>query len=173
MGFPRSASSLRFPSARAPDLGTTPNRSSPSRHFGHRHVWQRAHSRRQLVQAGGLAVAGAVASRWDRAHAQAQATDVPAPKAIPGGGFEIEGQLFHVYDYIPGNEPSTIGDFRGLVAINHLTGEGTVTRGGPNGGLATPTTTGDRLVYDTDMRIMKGQYIGEDGEEHQGTFGFV
>jgi hypothetical protein len=85
----------------------------------------------------------------------------------------MEGQQFHVYLNEPGNEPSTIGDFRGLVAINHLQGEGTVIRGGPNGGLATPTATGDRIGYDADMRIMKGQYIGEDGQEHEGTFGFI
>jgi hypothetical protein len=95
------------------------------------------------------------------------------PKPIAGGGFEVEGELLHVYDYIPGNEPSTIGDFRGLVAINHLTGEGTVLRGSDTGGISTPTATGDRLVYDADMRIMQGLYIGEDGQEHEGTFGFV
>lgn len=116
-------------------------------------------------------MAGAFASRWDRALAQA--SDVPAPKPIEGGGFEIEGELLHVYDYLPGNEPSTIGDFRGLVAINHLQGEGTVTRGGPASGLSRATKTGDRLVYDADMRIMKGLYIGEDGQEHEGTFGFI
>ena len=54
-----------------------------------------------------------------------------------------------------------------------MTGEGTVIRGGPNGGLATPTATGARIGYDADMRIMKGQYIGEDGQEHEGSFGFI
>ena len=88
----------------------------------------------------------------------------------------MEGETLHVYDYLPGNEPSTIGDFRGLVAINHLQGEGIVTRGGGSsggGGISTPSATGDRLVYDADMRIMEGLYIGEDGQEHQGTFGFI
>ena len=102
----------------------------------------------------------------------AQEADGANPKPIPPG-FEMEGQKFHVYLNEPGNEPSTIGDFRGLVAINHLQGMGTVIRGGPNGGLATPTATGDRIGYDADMRIMKGQYIGEDGQEHEGTFGFI
>jgi hypothetical protein len=54
-----------------------------------------------------------------------------------------------------------------------MTGEGKVIRGGPNGGLATPTATDARIGYDADMRIMKGQYIGEDGQEHEGTFGFI
>jgi hypothetical protein len=144
---------------------------APLRTLDHRPFWRRAQSRRRLLQAsGGLAVASVLGRQWDRVLAQEAGGANPKPIR---GGFEIEGQLYHAYDYIPGNEPSTIGDFRGLVAINHLSGEGTVIRGGPNGGLATPTTTGDRLVYDTDMRIMKGQYIGEDGQEHQGTFGFI
>jgi hypothetical protein len=116
-------------------------------------------------------LAGLASGRGSRAFAQ-DATIV-SPKPIAGGGFEIDGELLHVYDYIPGNEPSTIGDFRGLVAINHLQGEGTVTRGSNTGGISTPTATGDRLVYDADMRIMKGLYIGEDGQEHEGTFGFI
>jgi hypothetical protein len=123
-----------------------------------------------MQTAAGLVVAG-MASRANRVLAQE--TAVAMPKPIAGGGFEVEGELLHVYDYIPGNEPSTIGDFRGLVAINHLSGEGTVLRGSDTGGISTPTATGDRLVYDADMRIMQGLYIGEDGQEHEGTFGFV
>jgi hypothetical protein len=154
----------------ARDLPGRRSHAIPHQH-GHNHFWHRALSRRGVVQAaGGFALAGLAAGRGTRAFAQDAGG--AAPKPIPAG-FEIEGQLFHAYDYISGNEPSTIGDFRGLVAINHLSGEGTVICGGPNGGLATPTAAGDRLVYDTDMRIMKGQYIGEDGQEHEGTFGFV
>jgi hypothetical protein len=123
-----------------------------------------------MQTAAGLVVAG-MASRANRVLAQE--STVAMPKPIAGGGFEIEGELLHVYDYIPGNEPSTIGDFRGLVAINHLAGEGTVLRGSDTGGISTPTADGDRLVYDADMRVMKGLYIGEDGQEHEGTFGFI
>jgi hypothetical protein len=138
---------------------------------GHDHFWHRALSRRGVVRAvGGLALVG-LAGRPSRALAQDAAGAMPKP--IAGGGFEVDGELLHVYDYLPGNEPSTIGDFRGLVAINHLQGEGTVTRGGGGGGVSTPTATGDRLVYDADMRIMKGLYVGEDGQEHEGTFGFI
>lgn len=140
--------------------------------IGHTHFWQRAQSRRWVIQrAGGLALAGLAAAR--RRPAFAQEAGGANPRPIAGGGFEIEGEVLHVYDYLPGNEPSTIGDFRGLVAINHLQGEGTVTSGGGGGGISTPTATGDRLVYDADMRIMKGLYIGEDGQEHEGTFGFT
>jgi len=169
MGLPRSTLFHARPPVRAPiRFGAPP---APPGYRGHDHFWHRALSRRGVVRAaGGLALVG-LAGRAGRAHAQ-DAAGV-SPKPIPGGGFDYEGESFHVYDYIPGNEPSTIGDFRGLVAINHLLGEGTVTRGGGGGGISTPTATGDRLVYDADMRIMKGLYIGEDGQEHEGTFGFI
>ena len=169
-------------------MGLPPTSMSPGHplvrtgHHGHAHFWQRAYTRRGIVRgAGGLALMG-LAGRSHHALAQGTPaasdpwTDVATPKPIPGGGFEVEGETLHVYDYLPGNEPSTIGDFRGLVAINHLQGEGIVTRGGGSsggGGISTPSATGDRLVYDADMRIMEGLYIGEDGQEHQGTFGFI
>jgi hypothetical protein len=172
MGLPRAAKSSATPPDRALQRAGSISPLRGNRYHGHRHFWRRALSRRSVIQAtGGLALAGLAAGRWDRVLAQT--TDAAMPKAIPGGGFEYEGELFHVYDYIPGNEPSTIGDFRGLVAINHLQGEGTVTRGSDGGGMGTPTATGDRLVYDADMRIMKGLYVGEDGQEHEGTFGFI
>jgi hypothetical protein len=150
-------------------------------HHGHAHFWHRAYTRRGIVRAGaGAALIGltgrpAHALAQDAAGATPTWDEVAMPKPIAGGGFEVEGEVLHVYDYLPGNEPSTIGDFRGLVAINHLQGEGTVTRGGSGsgGGISTPSATGDRLVYDADMRVMKGLYIGEDGQEHQGTFGFI
>jgi hypothetical protein len=172
MGLPRSALSSGRPLVRAPDGAGISPVSRPLGDHGHRHFWHRAQSRRRLIQAaGGLALAGLGATRGTRTFAQ-EASSV-SPKPIAGGGFEVEGELLHVYDYIPGNEPSTIGDFRGLVAINHLSGEGTVLRGSNSGGISTPTATGDRLVYDADMRVMKGLYIGEDGQEHEGTFGFI
>jgi hypothetical protein len=172
MGLPRSALSSGRPFVRAPDgAGLTPA-SRAMGHRGHRHFWHRARSRRAVAQtAAGLILAGLATGRTSRASAQ-DASSV-SPKPIAGGGFEVEGELLHVYDYVPGNEPSTIGDFRGLVAINHLAGEGTVLRGSSTGGISTPTATGDRLVYDADMRVMKGLYIGEDGQEHEGTFGFI
>jgi hypothetical protein len=172
MGLPRSALSSGRPLVRAPDGAVISPASRALGYHGHRHFWHRARSRRAVVQtAAGLVLGGLAASRMNRGLAQ-EATNV-SPKPIAGGGFEVEGELLHVYDYIPGNEPSTIGDFRGLVAINHLQGEGTVLRGSNSGGMSTPTATGDRLVYDADMRVMKGLYIGEDGQEHEGTFGFI
>jgi hypothetical protein len=171
MGLPRSALSSGRPLVPAPDGAGVSPASRALGYHGHRHFWHRMRSRRGFIQAtGGLAAAGLAVSRGYRAFAQE--ANGANPKPIPPG-FEMEGQQFHVYLNEPGNEPSTISDFRGLVAINHLQGMGTVIRGGPNGGLATPTATGDRIGYDADMRIMKGQYIGEDGQEREGTFGFI
>src|SRR4051812_25146057 len=143
MGLPRSSLSSGRPLVRAPDgAGLSPALPAWGYH-GRRSFGRRAHSRRKFIQAaGGLAFAGLATTRWTRTFAQDAGGANPKP--IPAG-FEIEGQVFHAYDYLPGNEPSTIGDFRGLVAINHLSGEGTVIRGGPNGGLGTPTPTRDPL----------------------------
>jgi hypothetical protein len=172
MGLPRSALVSGRPLVSAPDVAGSFLTHPGAGYHGHNHFWHRALSRRGAVQtAAGLVLAGLAAGRGH--HAFAQGAGGANPKPIAGGGFEVEGELLHVYDYIPGNEPSTIGDFRGLVAINHLAGEGTVLRGSNSGGISTPTATGDRLVYDADMRVMKGLYIGEDGQEHEGTFGFI
>lgn len=105
--------------------------------------------------------------------ARASQMDGAAPRPISGGLDLGGGNVIHVYLPEPGLEPSTIGDFRGFVGVSHARGEGIVTRGGGGGGLSTPTATGDRLVYDADMRFMQGRYIGEDGQEHDGTFAFV
>jgi hypothetical protein len=95
------------------------------------------------------------------------------PKPIPGGLDLGDGNVIHVYVPEPGVEPATITDFRGFVGVSHAQGEGTVTTGGGAGGMSTPTATGDRLVYDADLRFMQGRYLGEDGQEHTGTFAFV
>ena len=44
--------------------------------------------------------------------------------------------------------------------------QGTGTQTNPDGSTET-------LLYDTDMRFMKGVYLGKDGRIHKGTFGFV
>jgi hypothetical protein len=95
---------------------------------------------------------------------------LPAPKPIPGG-FDIP-PLIH--EFIPGPEtitlpftlitlqglnvePGTITDFTGVTALAYHVG----------------TATGsDGLTYDleTDVRVFQGQYVGEDGAQHEGTF---
>lgn len=56
-------------------------------------------------------------------------------------------------------DPSTIGDFSGLTAYAVLAG-------------SAKDTTGAEYDVEFDVRVMRGKYIGEDGEEHRGTFGF-
>jgi hypothetical protein len=88
------------------------------------------------------------------------------PRPIPGGvqPFGDGTELYHVFSPQQGNEPSTITDFNGAVGVAHIRGAGTST-----------DTNGNqtRLLYDADMRFMKGEYIGMDGRRHDGTFAFV
>ncbi|HET7093827.1 MAG TPA: hypothetical protein VFI22_10125, partial [Thermomicrobiales bacterium] len=128
---------------------------------------RRLSRRRAMQAASAMTLVGAGLGRWPRAAAQTAGAN---PRPIPGG-LDFGGTLLHVYLPSPGAEPATIVDFRGLVGIVHVQGEGTVTRGG--GGAGTPTAIGERLVYDADMRFMQGVYIGEDGKEHDGNFAFV
>ncbi|MGH2617405.1 MAG: hypothetical protein ACRDJC_19400 [Thermomicrobiales bacterium] len=158
--------------ARAPAVTHRP-RPGPHRH-GHAHFWQRALSRRRVIQtAAGAGVLALGSSLSVPRLARAAQMEEAMPKPIPGGLDVGGGNIIHVFLPEPGAEPSTITDFRGFVGINHVQGEGTVTTGGGGGGVSTPTAAGDRLLIDADMRFLKGLYIGEDGEEHVGTFAFV
>jgi hypothetical protein len=142
---------------------------------GHAHFWQRALSRRRVVQTAAGASVLALGSGLRLPHlARAAQADMAMPKPIPGGFDPMgTGEIIHLVLPGEGVELSTIGDFRGAVGITHIGGEGTVTTGGGGGGLSTPTASGDRLVFDADMRFMQGLYVGEDGQEHEGTFAFI
>ena len=125
--------------------------------------WQRATSKRQFIKtvagASGLVFGSGL---WTQALGKGQVPANAEPRPIPGG-FEAFGELFHLFDPAPGNEPSSITDFNGFVGVARNTGFGTLT-----------DATGSRRVsYDTDMRFMKGLYIGKDGRHRQGTFGFL
>ena len=85
------------------------------------------------------------------------------PNPIPGGT-EIGGQLFHFLFPGPGQEPATITDFNGFVGVADVQGTGTATN--PDGSTET-------LLFDTDVRFMKGVYVGKDGAIHKATFGFI
>jgi hypothetical protein len=126
---------------------------------GHAHFWERAMSRRQFIGTAAAASGVALTSTlWMPVLAQAE--DSIAPKPIGVGTLPP----FHVWFFGDGQEISTITDFKGSVGVAQVQGTGTG-RGG---------STGDGpLLFDSDMRFMKGSYVGVDGQTHQGTFGFI
>jgi len=118
-----------------------------------------------LRNAAGVA-AGAVAGSSLLSPLGAQAATTSAdPKAIPGGTEIPPLGFFHFYFPGKGVEPSSITDFRGHVGIAQVGGTGV--------GTDTPEDPDVGLVFDVDLRFMKGTFVGKDGKRHQGTFGFV
>ena len=61
-------------------------------------------------------------------------------------------------------DPSSITDFKGVVGVADVRGKGVATN--PDGSTET-------LLFDTDMRFMKGVYVAQDGATYRATFGFV
>jgi hypothetical protein len=142
-----------FPAARSPHL-------VPSHH---KHAGRGAFSRRGFIgsAAGVGALIGSGLLRPARAIAAKPVNAAPNP--VPGG-VTLGGQQFHVFFFGPGQEPATINDFNGFVGVADVQGTGTATN--PDGSVET-------LLFDTDMRFMKGVYVGQDGAVHKGAFGFV
>jgi hypothetical protein len=101
--------------------------------------------------------------------ASAVAAPPPEPKPIPGGIQLDPSTLIHVFAPGPKSqgfmgrdiEPNVITDFHGFVAMAYLNGTAT----GSDGKTYT--------VGYSDMRLFRGTYIGFDGLEHHGTFGFI
>ena len=85
------------------------------------------------------------------------------PNPIPGGT-TIGGQLFHFFFFGPGQEQATITDFNGFVGAAEVQGTGTATN--PDGSTET-------LLFDVDVRFMRGVFVGKDERVHKGTFGFL
>jgi hypothetical protein len=124
-------------------------------------------TRRRFMQTGlGVLAAGAAIGRQLVAPEIAYAAgDDPVP--VSGSPFlapfNVWAPIF--VDSIDA-EPSTIGNFNGVVGIAYVSGA--VTR--------TNLQTGAVRVLpfvDADMRFMQGVYRGVDGKARQGTFGFV
>ena len=89
------------------------------------------------------------------------------PKPIPGGATPL-GILVHHYPLpsVPTplaliSDPSEITDFNGVIGDTQIRGVGTGT------GFAGP------LAFRADMGFMQGEYVGEDGDHHHGTFVFI
>ena len=138
-----------------PGLSSSPASSHHARH---------GLSRRAFV--GGAAATGAALGSgllWPAAGAAAPVSVQPAPKPTTAT-ITVGGVTFHVDFFGAGVDPSSITDFNGFVGVADVRGRGTATH--PDGSTET-------LLFDTDMRFMKGVYVGVDGAVHQGTFGFV
>jgi hypothetical protein len=121
-------------------------------------------SRRQLLHRGAVAVGG-LAGLGLLDPASVLARPISDPRPIPGG-FDANfnpvpsDPLIHVLPPGIGFEMSTITDFKGVVGASEVRG----TAHGNDG------TTYD---FDTDMRFMRGVYVGLDGRAREGAFGFI
>jgi hypothetical protein len=78
--------------------------------------------------------------------------------------FELNGVTFSLTFFGPGLDPSSITDFNGFVGVADVQGTGTARY---------PDGSHEVLLYDTDMRFMKGTYVAKDGHVHNGAFAFV
>ena len=131
------------------------------------HHAQHGLSRRAFI--GGTAAAAAGASLgsdllWPAAGSAASLSHrgrLPRPTT---NTTTINGVDFHFVPFGPGVDSSTITDFNGFFGVADVRGKGTARHS--DGRVET-------LLFDTDVRFMKGTYVGRDGNVHRGTFGFV
>ena len=138
-----------------------------ARHFQQFHNIGECVGRRRFLQRTAGAVGLALSSGlWmpQKGNGQDAAAE---PKPIPGGVMPFGIQIHHfplpsaVTPLASINEPSEITDFNGFIGDTHIRGAGSGT------GFAAP------LAFQTDMGFMQGEYVGEDGEHHHGTFVFI
>ena len=117
---------------------------------------------RRTAGAAGLALTSGL---WvPPAHGQINAAE---PRPIPGGATPL-GILVHHFP-LPSNapplsqisDPSEITDFNGVIGDTQI-------RGGGRG-----TGFDQTLAFRADMGFMQGEYVGEDGKHHHGTFVFI
>jgi hypothetical protein len=126
---------------------------------------------------GAEASAGGASGTVDPAHpasATALRRALPAPLPIPGGGEAPGGTFTHLFlpgpedavtpfFRIPGMgldvEPSTMTNFKGFTAFAVLAGQA-------------EGSDGKTYNVESDLRVMEGEYVAEDGSRHQGTFTF-
>ena len=140
------------------DAGTwslPPPTPSLSHHVRHQ-LTRRAFLGSAAGVAGAAAGAALLPSGVLAARPSANATPRPTTQTLFG--------TFHVNFIGDKVDPSSIWDFNGFVAAADVQGTGMATN--PDGSTET-------LLFDTDMRLMSGVYVGLDGAVHKGTFGFV
>jgi hypothetical protein len=146
-------------------------------HHGHRHFAERLLNRRGFLEKSGLtlgAIAGsgllsrasAMPSLMSSASQGRNSTTAATPQPIPGGLQLLgpSGPLFHLFLPAPGVEPSVITDFNGFIGWAAVGGTGT----------HTPVNEAPQhLVFESDLRFMLGEFIGDDGVNHHGAFAFI
>ena len=138
---------------------------------GHRHFAQRLLSRRSFLEKSGLTLSVLAASGLVPELSRASTlralggTTTATPVPIPGGLRLLGpgGPLFHVFLPAAGAEPSTITNFNGFIGWAAVGGMGT----------HTVASQSQHLPFDSDMRFMKGEFVGADGRNHHGAFAFI
>jgi len=136
-------------------------------HFRRFHSGARNFTRRGFLSSAVAAAGLAVTSEFALAPPAMAAQKTAEPKPIPGGA-TVFGILVH-HNPLPAvpiplsqiGDPSEIGDFNGFILDTQIRGLGTGT------GLSTPVS------FRADMGAMQGEYIGEDGRHHHGSFVFI
>ena len=124
-------------------------------------------TRRGFLGTATAAAGLAVASEFALAPLAMAADKTAEPTPIPGGSM-LAGVPIH-HNPLPAvptaltqiNDPSEIGDFNGMIIDTQIRGLGIGT------GLAAPVS------FRADMGAMQGEYVGEDGNLHHGSFVFI
>ena len=137
-------------------------------HFALFHSDGKNFTRRGFLSTATAAAGLAVASDFALAPLARAADKTAEPKPIPGGA-TLAGVAIH-HNPLPAapstplsqiNDPSEIGDFNGMIIDTQIRGLGTGT------GLNGPQS------FRADMGAMQGEYVGEDGKHHHGSFVFI
>ncbi len=136
--------------------------------IGHAHFWERALSRRTFMGAAALATGAALTPELSL-PVWADGSQSP-PNPIMGGT-QLPPGLFHFYFPTHNNpagathviedgsgDPSLIRDFKGVIGVGEWAGG---------------AIEGSSKVWGSDIRFMKGTYVGTDGEEHRAAFTFI
>lgn len=135
-----------------------------------RAIARRAISRRQFVRAAGAGALALGAGAWASMPEEVRAADVIMPRPIPGGT-QLPYTFIHHYPLTAAStfenfkDPSQTFDFDGIVGLNRVLGMGTATD--------TRTVVRARRAFQADTGFMQGTYVGEDGQIHTGSFGFI
>jgi hypothetical protein len=152
------------------------------RHFC-RHAPTKSGRRSFLLGTAGVVAAG-VATSIGRPRASEASFDflhpakhlpppLPAPEPILGG-IAIDFPPFFFHEFLPGPEtitlpftlvtlqglnvePSTITDFKGITVLAYHVGTAT-------------GHDGTKYNLETDIRVMQGDYVAENGKKREGTF---